>query len=65
MKGPSKAQAARIDEAAERLDRIHERFKAVGIELTNGGLELTVEEAEEILLRLEDGRTIRRHGWRG
>lgn len=61
---PTAAQAARFQEAVDRLDRIHERFAAVGIELTSGGLELTVEEAEEVLLRLEDGRTIRRFGWR-
>lgn len=61
---PTKAQAASIDEAADRLDRINKRFEAVGIRLFSGGLQLSFEEAEEILYRLEDGRTIRRFGWR-
>lgn len=60
----SQAQAERIEAAVERLEKIHDRFEAVGIELTAGGLELSFEEAEEILLRLEDARTIQRFGWR-
>lgn len=64
MKGPTKRQAERVEAAADRLDNIRERFEAVGIDIRGGGLMLSFEEAEEILYRLEDGRTIRRFGWR-